>query len=214
MRYRILRYVGRRLFDKRFTSPSQQFPFGRGGKFNSFFDALNAGSLINKTLQRGGYLDNELWEEAYTEVIDSQIDKAGNAGQETLLGDDYFRQSAKQYCATNGNDYNPEDFISYVKNDLGDDYYNAISEITEECSEELLEAWDYAYAGDGMGEFLFGRYQPARNVFGSQANALARYNALASARYGRNWNTTSAARERSRATATRFLSKYPDGKPG
>jgi hypothetical protein len=167
-----VRYIGRQVFgSKRLNRRSN----GRRDGYDSLFDAAKD---INNA--RGGYLDDNLWEEAYTDVIDSQKDKAGNAGQETLLGDDYFANHAKDYCRTNGKDYNPEDFISYVQNHLGDEYYNAISEITEECANELYEAWDQSYAGDNIGEKMFGDYTPKNNrVYGSTAGAAAAYRAAA-----------------------------------
>ena len=103
-------------------------------------------------------------------------------------------------------------FVSFVKDRLGDTYYYAINEIIDECAEELIEAWDSSYAGDDMGEKLFGVYQGrSRRVYGSFSNAVANYSARAAARYGANWNTTAAANARSAATATKFLAANPKG---
>lgn len=155
-----------------------------------------------------GYFNNELWESHYTEIIENQVDKAGNSGQETLLEEtEYFPSPALEYCKENGKDYDPEKFVDFVKNDLGDTYYYAINEIIDECSQELLEAWDDAFAGDGMGDFLYNE----RRAYGNFANALNVYSARASARYGPKWNTQAASFGRNRITATRFLAANPKG---
>lgn len=168
----IARYIGRQLFGSRTLNRISRRSRGYDSLSQVFGDINNAGS-------KTGYLDDNLWEEAYTDVIDSQQDKAGNAGQETLLSDDYFGGHAKEYCKLNGKDYNAEDFVSYVKNHLGDDYYYAINEIIDECSDELYEAWDNSYAGDNIGEKLFGNFSTPTRVYSSYGAALANYQAAA-----------------------------------
>lgn len=207
MRRSFTRYVARQAFG----SKSLNRKAGRRGS-SSLFDSFN--SFTSAKQVSGGRLDNDLWEQNYTEVIESQEDKAGNSGQETLLGPDYFQNSAKDYCKTVSKDYDPEKFISFVKDKLGDTYYYAINEIIDECAEELLEAWDSSYSGDGLGEKLFGVYQGGgRRVYGSFSNAVTNYSARAAARYGANWNTVAGARARSAAAATKFLSANPGGRP-
>lgn len=198
----IVRYVARQaLGSKRLNARAPKRGFG------SLFDAYS--SYKNVT---GGHLDEGLWEQNSSEVIEAQIDKAGNSGQETLLGPDYFQNSAKDFCRTVTKGYDPEAFVSYVKNDLGDTYYYAINEIIDECAEELLEAWDSSYGGDGLGEKLFGIYQGGSNrVYGSFANAVANYSANAARNYGTNWNTNAGAAARNRETATKFLAANPRG---
>jgi len=163
----IARYIGRQLLGSKTLSRSTR---GYGSLSQAFQD-------INGS--RSGYLNDSLWEENYTEVIDAQVDKAGNAGQTTLLGDDYFANHAKDYCMLNGKDYNPEEFISFVQGRLGDTYYNAISEIIDECAEELYEAWDYSYAGDSIGEKLFGNLNTSNRIFKSNYGALSNYQSAA-----------------------------------
>ena len=162
---------------------------------------------------RGGGLDNSLWEEYSTEVIEAQIDKAGNAGQETLLGDDYFIKHAQDYCRENGDDYNPEAFVQYLENQLGSDYFNAINIIIEECSEELFEAWDAAYSNDGIGDKMFGDFYRSNTVYGTFGNAAAAYSVRASAKYGtRNWYGSKAHLADKRKTITTFLKNNPGGR--
>lgn len=128
--------------------------------------------------------DEGMWEDYYYDIIEAQQDKAGNAGQETLLSDDYFGGDAKQYCRLYNSEYNPDEFVRYVKNNLGDDYYYAINEIIDECAEELFEAWDRSYSNDGIGDKLFGggMFSGSNRVYGSFSNALANYTAAAAKR--------------------------------
>jgi len=160
---------------------------------------LDAKSLLNNV--GSGFFNEQLWEEYYYEVIDSQMDKAGNAGQETLLGEDYFAGSAKRHCMEVGKDYNPQNFVNRMQYELGDNYFYAINEIIEECSIELLDALIAAITGDQFG----------KTAYGNLSNALSIYQARAAGKYGVNWNTYEAAAARSRATATRFLAKNPYG---
>jgi hypothetical protein len=201
MRRSFIRYVARQAFG----SKRLNRPHGRNG-FDSLFSAFNSAKQSS-----GGYLDQNLWEDAYTQVIESQVDKAGNAGQETLLGDEYFAGEAKRHCRLVSKDYNPEAFIADMQSSLGDTYYNAINIIIDECAEELIEAWDYSFGGDGIGDKLFGVFQGGDRVYGSFSNALSVYQSRAAAKYGPNWNTTAAAKARSSATAARFLAKNPRG---
>jgi hypothetical protein len=95
------------------------------------------------------------WQQNILPMIENQVSKAGNPGQESLLAGD-FADAAYSACMKLGEDFSPERFVSEVEALLGDSKYNAISEIIEECSEELTEAWDYSYLGDGTREPRFG----------------------------------------------------------
>lgn len=159
-----------------------------------------------------GGLNPDLWEEYSTEVIEAQIDKAGNAGQETLLGDDYFRKHAIDFCETVTDDYDDRAFVNYMENELGSDYYNAISEIIDECSQELFEAWDQAYSNDGIEDKLFGDFYRSNTLYGTFGNALSAYNIRATAKFGTpNWNGSAAHIAAKRATIVNFLKANPNG---
>lgn len=202
----VMRYIGRSIGNKNYKSMGRR---GGGKGFDSLFDAAK---FMDKLSGSGGDLDRDLWEEYYTETIEAQVEKAGNAGQTTLLGDDYFGKEAKQYCRGIGSSYDPEAFISSVKNGLGDDYYNAISEITEECATELVEAWDRAFRNDGIGEKLFGGSMGGGSrQFASMSAALNNYSANAAKNFGSNWNTAAGASARSSSSAARFLAANPGG---
>ena len=201
----LARYIGKQLFSSRTLNKSRRGSRGYGNLSQAFQD-------INSGASRSGYLNDNLWEENYTEVIDAQVDKAGNAGQTTLLGDDYFGNYAKDYCRLNGKDYTPEAFISYVQNLLGDTYYNAINEIIDQCAEELYEAWDYSYAGDSIGEKLFGPLNTSNRIFTSNASALVNYQAAAARRGYRTNGTASAARFNAEKNRQNLINRFGSGR--
>ena len=154
------------------------------------------------------WFDDDNWEEYSNEIIDAQIEKAVNAGQETLLGDDYFRKEAKDYCNESGSSYNSDDFISYIKGGLGDEKFNAINIIIEECSVELLEAHNDA--------FNFGNFSDLYNsntMYGNYSNAAAAYSRSAAARYKtQNWYGSKAHLADKGKTITTFLRNNPGGR--
>lgn len=177
----------------------------------SFKYKFQANQTIYGAIGNNGF-DEGLWEENYTFVIEEQIKKAGNPGQETLLGDDYFAGEAKDYCRDAGMDYNPEDFVSAMQDGLRDDRYNAISVIIDECAEELIEAWDYAFSNDGIGEKLFGSISGGgQGVFGSFQNAAAMWQARTVSKYG--GLGTPAHQAAKRKVITKFLRQNPNGRP-
>jgi hypothetical protein len=182
-KYTIGRAIGRSIFKsainhnfKRTTWTGRAFKRVKSGGLS---DVVN--SVRGNFGTSGGNLDRDLWEEAYTEVIESQEAKAGNAGQVTLIVD-YFADPAKRYCETYGKDYDPEQFVTMVRLDMGDDYYGGISIIIDECAEELIEALDASISNDGIGEKLFGLssfMSTNSRVFGNMNSAMANYSAAA-----------------------------------
>jgi hypothetical protein len=211
--------IFKRMMSGGFSNSSSSVTRSKSGSVSSIsrsitksIKSLSSGSLSRITSFDSNF-DEDLWEEYYYEIIEAQQDKAGNAGQETLLGDDYFGNSAKLYCRLNGEDYDPDRFVSYVKNDLGDDYYYAINEIIDECAEELYEAWDRSYSNDGIGEKLFGgAIGSQRRVYGSFSNALAIYQSSATSR-GYNFSGTAAANAANRALNKQSLIAWRKNNP-
>ena len=98
--------------------------------------------------------DDDAWEGACEEVIEMQEERAGNPGQETILKD-YFAPAAKSYCQNQNEDYTPEGFIIQMGIDLREDMYEAISEIIEECANELEQVHAQIFGGYGL-SFLYG----------------------------------------------------------
>jgi hypothetical protein len=174
-----------------------------------------ARSNIGSSLRLYENFDEQLWEEAYTEIIAAQEEKAGNAGQTTLLSEQqYFPGYAENYCSFNGEDYDPAEFVSTVSNDLGDDYYNAIREIIDECATELEEAWAQCWS-DGEGGDLFtsaldfGGFYNANSVYGTFGNAARIQSQIAFAKFGGYGTPAHLAAKR--ATITNFRAANPNG---
>lgn len=125
----------------------------------------------------GGYFNPEEWESSYPEILDDATYKAGNPGQDTILNE-YWLDAAEEFCQ-NYDDYNEgfsrDDFINYINDNIGDDKYEAVSEITDEASWELEQA--YSEAGGSTGNFgyrLFaqkaGAEMKASLIFGADAS--------------------------------------------
>jgi hypothetical protein len=174
-----------------------------------------ARSNVGSSLRLYENFDEQLWEENYTEIIAAQEEKAGNAGQETLLGEQqYFPGYAENYCSLYAEDYDPAGFVSRVRSDLGDDYYNAIREIIDECATELEEAWAQCWS-DGEGGDLFtsaldfGGFYNANSIYGTFGNAARIQSNIAFAKFGGYGTPAHLATKR--ATINNFLAANPNG---
>lgn len=145
----------------------------------------------------GGYFNPEYWAANSLAVIEAQVEKAGNPGQVAILEGD-FLDAANRSCQEQGEDYTADRFIADVRLDLGDSKADAISIITEECGEELYEAWDASYAGDNIGAKLYGITPGPATIAWMQVSASLNNQQI---------------RSRGRATARNFLKKNPGGRP-
>ena len=190
-------------------------PYKKPGKSSTDRYISTARSNIGSSLRLGDNFNEELWEEAYTEIIAAQEEKAGNAGQTTLLSEQqYFPGYAENYCQLYGEDYDPQEFVSRVSSDLGDDYYNAIREIIDECAEELEEAWAQCWS-DGEGGDLFtsalsaGGFYNANSIYGTFGNAARIQSNIAFAKFGGYGTPAHLATKR--ATINNFLAANPNG---
>jgi hypothetical protein len=173
-------------------------------------------SNVGTSLRLYENFDEQLWEESYTEIIAAQEEKAGNAGQETLLGEqEYFIGAAENYCSIYGEDYDPQQFVSRVRSDLGDDYYNAIREIIDECAVELEEAWAQCWSdGEGgdlfTGALDFGGFYNSNSIYGTFGNAARIQSNLAFVKYGGYGTPAHLAAKQS--TIVNFLAANPNGR--
>lgn len=115
-----------------------------------------------------GWFNAEEWESTYPEILDDATYKYGNPGQDVILNE-YWIQAAEEFCQ-NYEDYSEgfdrDDFVNYINDDIGDEKYEAVSEITDEASWELEEA--YSRAGGKTGN---SRYR----VFANNAAAEMKY---------------------------------------
>ena len=112
------------------------------GLRNSY--GIGKGSIvqdIGNILDYAPQFDENSWESGCQDILNAAVDKAGNAGQETLI-QDYFEPKALEYCRLAQQDFDSADFIEKMGNELGDTYYYAINEIIAETADQLDELRD------------------------------------------------------------------------
>jgi hypothetical protein len=155
---------GRALFSRgRLTSLARNYR-GPGGNFQD------------------GFFASDDWEKNYPPILEDQLNKYGNPGQEIILNE-YFYPAAEFYCKENGELFEEEEFISYIREAIGDEKFDAIDLIVEDCAAELVIAWDDSFAGDGFGDKMFrSRRFNEDSYYGSMGAAFANYKANAAAR--------------------------------
>lgn len=103
--------------------------------------------ILSKAIEskfRNGY-----WEANTSSVIEQGRKNDFNPGQEAIF--DEYRILAEEFCRSNGEEFNPEEFNDYMLFELGDTKYNAINETIEETAEELYDLWDHSTSHDGVG---------------------------------------------------------------
>jgi len=99
------------------------------------------GSLIEDAIDLAPRFDEQAWEEGVNDILSWAEDQAGNPGQTTLIVD-YLSPKVLDYCELTQEEYDPEEFVDVMKDELGDDYYYAINEIIDEMSNMLDELRD------------------------------------------------------------------------
>lgn len=115
---------------------------------------LTVGSGVSKRGPRRStetrFIDS-YWETAIDESYSKMQDNPSlNPGQETILSD--YKEEIINYLMENGADYDPNDFLSFLEEILGENKYAALSETFEIFAEDdLSDAWDHATGGDGIG---------------------------------------------------------------
>lgn len=126
---------------------------GRGSQF----DALDAYDVAPK-------FDEQAWEEGINDTLSWAEDQAGNAGQTTLIVD-YLSPKVLDYCELTQEEYDPDEFVSVMQDELGDDYYYAINLIIDEMAsmlDELRDACHQSFIENVANNILFGSNRAAR----------------------------------------------------
>jgi hypothetical protein len=189
------------------------------------------GSLVEDAIDLAPKFDEQAWEEGVQETLSWAVDQAGNPGQTTLL-EDFFTPKALDYCEITQEDFDPEEFVSIIKDDLGDDYYFAINEIIdetaqmldelrEECHTSFIENLAYrmmfgsAAAGRYATKYAFGagRYLPTPGgVYANMDTAIRAYE-IAAARNGYKSTSTPEGRSYNREKNRQWLiQRFGSGK--
>lgn len=86
----------------------------------------------------------------YTQFLS---DSSYNTGQITILND--YQSDIFRYLSDNAPEYNPQDFIDFLQDNLGSEKFSALSETWEKFAEELLDLWDHSAGGDGFSKKKF-----------------------------------------------------------
>jgi hypothetical protein len=90
------------------------------------------------------------WQEAVDDLYSRfEYDSSYNPGQQAILAEN--KEAIYNYLFQNGDEYDPNNLLNFLENLLGDAKYAALSETWSTFSEELLDAWDHATGGDGVG---------------------------------------------------------------
>jgi len=126
---------------------------GRGSQF----DAVDALDVAPK-------FDEQAWEEGINDTLSWAEDQAGNPGQTTLIVD-YLSPKVLDYCELTQEEYDPDEFVNVMQDELGDDYYYAINEIIDEMAlmlDELRDACHQSFLENVASNILFGSSRAAR----------------------------------------------------
>lgn len=99
------------------------------------------GSLVEDAIDLAPKFDEQAWEEGVNDILSWAEDQAGNAGQTTLIVD-YLSPKVLDYCELTQEEYDPDEFVNVMQDELGDDYYYAINLIIDEMASMLDELRD------------------------------------------------------------------------
>lgn len=157
------------------------------------------GSLVEDAIDLAPRFDEQAWEEGVNDILSWAEDQAGNAGQTTLIVD-YLSPKVLDYCELTQEEYDPDEFVDVMKDELGDDYYYAINEIIDEMSlmlDELRDACHESFLENVASRLQSGFrstsafFSTPNRVYSSYGAAYSNYQAAA-ARNGYRIGTSSA----------------------
>lgn len=127
---------------------------GLGRLARGLSTAARIGAQVGRHMNGGnGYFNPEDWESNYPEILDDATYKYGNPGQDVILNE-YWLPAAEDFCQDYDNyedGFNKDKFIDHIANEIGDEKYNAVSEITDEAANELEQV--YSDAGGKTSSF-------------------------------------------------------------
>lgn len=118
--------------------------------------------IYRSVLNRGGGTRGISNTEFYHEYWDPGVielyyplttDTSFNPGQATIIDD--YQVDIENFLLEIGGDYDPDEFLSFLLELMGDAKYNALSETWEQLAEDLSNLWDHSSGGDGFGKKKF-----------------------------------------------------------
>ncbi|CAB4159853.1 hypothetical protein UFOVP721_5 [uncultured Caudovirales phage] len=177
------------------------------------------GDIIEDAIDLAPQFDEAQWESGVADLLNFAEGQAGNAGQTTLIVD-YLSPKAIEYCQLTQQDYDPEEFISTMKDELGDSYYNAISEIIDDLAQQIDELRDACHQsflenaafrlGTGFGYAFMHANTPNRQ-YGNMASAFAAYGQAAARNGYRTSGSAADARFNSEKNRQNLIKKFGKG---
>ena len=153
------------------------------------------GDVIEDALDLAPRFDEAEWESGVQDILSWAEGQAGNPGQVTLIND-YLSPKVIQYCAEIEQDFDPEEFVNLMQQELGDTYYYAINEIIDEMAlmlDELRDACHQSFLENaafrlGTGFRTLFMHTPTPNR--QYANMAAAFAAYETARIRNGYKTT------------------------
>jgi hypothetical protein len=177
------------------------------------------GDVIEDAIDLAPKFDEAQWESGVQDTLDWAEGQAGNAGQITLIND-YLSPKVIQYCVEIEEDFDPEEFVNLMQEELGDTYYYAINEIIDEISlmlDELRDACHQSFLenaafrlGTGFGHAFLYVSTPNRQ-YANMASALAAYGNARVRNGYRTTNTPAGRAFNSEKNRQALIKKYGKG---
>lgn len=94
------------------------------------------------------------WQEGVLDLYFGFLfDSSYNAGQKAILEQNQIE--IQNYLFEIGENYNDDEFLSYLQELLDNGKYEALSETWESFAKELLDLWDHSSGGDGFAKKKF-----------------------------------------------------------
>lgn len=95
------------------------------------------------------YWDPEVLELYYPLTTDSSF----NPGQRQIIDD--YQIDIENYLFDIGEDYDDGVFLDFLKDLMGQEKYDALSQTWELLAQDLIDSWDHSYSKEGFGRRKF-----------------------------------------------------------
>lgn len=109
-------------------------------------------------------------------IFQDAVNKVGNAGQVAIL-EELFQNSFSALVKAGELQRRPGKGTnrSIMAISISAEKFNAVDEIVEEMADQITQAWDDSYAGDGISEKLFLALTPENFITTIPSNAASMY---------------------------------------
>lgn len=126
--------------------------------------------------KKEGFFHPEHYASLIQGIFQNAINKVGNAGQVAIL-EELFENSFDALVKAGQLQRRPGRGInrSIMAISLSADKYDAVDEIIDVMADEITQAWDDSYAGDGISEKLFLKLSPDNFITTVPSSAASMY---------------------------------------